>query len=200
MDINQATVTTNGILADSHAAWVDDHADYLFNFAFSRVRDATAAEDIVQETYLSALSGLQSFAGGSTLRTWLTAIIKHKISDHFRLSSRTFDQPGEPLEDDLFDGNGHWLSDAAPTDWGRSPEELLIDTEFNEILRDCIDRLPPNLLTVFRLREIEGLDAQEICEILSITPSNYWVKIHRARLQLRKTVEKGWLCRQSHTA
>lgn len=192
MDTDRSAIAANNLSADAQASWVDYNANYLFRFAYSRVGDAAAAEDLVQDTFLSAVAGPGNFAGRSTLRTWLTGILKHKIIDHFRLSVRVSSINDSSLEDELFDENGHWRPDTAPADWGRSPEELLADKEFDEILGGCINHLPPNLATVFRLREVEGLPADEICEMLSITSANYWVILHRARLQLRNAIAKSW--------
>ena len=98
--------------------WVDRYGDYLFRYAMLRLRDRSASEDLVQETFLAALKSRGAFSGGSSEATWLVGILKHKIADHFRHQARE-----APLEDgDLreqpdpypFDGSGHWTS--GPTD------------------------------------------------------------------------------------
>jgi RNA polymerase sigma-70 factor, ECF subfamily len=179
---------TKSIKADDPAMWLDEHGDYLFRFALSRVRNHESAEDLVQETLLAAVQNIAKFGGSSSVRTWLTAILKHKVVDHFRRRAAAFQESTE-WESEYFGEDGHWLEHAAPIKL-RSPEEILSEREFCESLEECITRMPPHLAAVFSMREIEGLDRAVICEMLAITPSNYWVMLHRARLYLRREFEK----------
>ena len=99
-------------LKQNPEAWVDRYGDYLYHFALSRVHNPTVAEDLVQETFLSALRSLKDFKGRSSEKTWLAGILKHKIGDHFRKSVR--EQPVEDLQTDtesidaFFDQKGNW--------------------------------------------------------------------------------------------
>jgi RNA polymerase sigma-70 factor (ECF subfamily) len=170
---------------------IDFHADHLFRFALTRVRDRAVAEDLVQETFLAAI-GPGDFAGRSSERTWLIGILKHKIIDHFRRSVKFEFNDGEMTDDEFFDANGRWRNDAEPSEWSSTPEEILESKELASLLDGCIAQLPEHLAAVFLLREINGLDADEICELLSISPSNYWVMLHRARLLLRQSIERLW--------
>ena len=92
--------------------WVDRYGDYLYAFAQSRLVDRTRAEDLVQETFLSALNSMKTFKGRSSERTWLTSILKHKILDHFRKRRRekTLEDSGVPQDNlqQFFDDKGHW--------------------------------------------------------------------------------------------
>jgi len=171
--------------------WLGRHGDYLFAFAVSRLHNETAAEDLVQETLLCALESRRNFSEKSSLKTWLTAILKHKIIDYYRRASRQVGFDSDEEENNLFDESGFWRE--YPADWHATPESLFEQKEFQRILQACLAALPKNLAEVFTLREIEGLDAKEICEILDISPNNYWVLLHRARLRLRDAVEKKWL-------
>ena len=180
--------------------WVDEHGDYLFRYAIVRLRDEALAEDIVQETMLAAFQSLSSYAGKAAERTWLTGILKHKVIDHFRKSSR--EVPLEPSDIDLseFDPlferadefKDHWNDYLSPRIWHRSPDEALQENEFFGVLQSCMGKLPEKVANAFSLREMNGLESHEICEILSISNSNFWVLMHRARMALRRCIELNW--------
>jgi len=163
-----------------------------------RLRDRSAAEDLVQETFLAALKDHGSFSGNSAESTWLVGILKHKIADHFRRQARE-----APLEDadlrDLpdpssFDSSGHWAS--GPTEWGGNPADLYREKKFLDQLTKCLSGLPPNHANAFTLREIEGTDTGEICKVLNVTETNLWVILHRARMQLRRCLEIQWFSKR----
>jgi RNA polymerase sigma-70 factor (ECF subfamily) len=177
--------------------WVDRYGDYLFRYAMLRVRDRSRAEDLVQETFLAALKSRKSFSGDSSEATWLVAILKHKIFDHFRRQSREAPLPERDLPDapgsEPFDARGHWTD--GPKEWGADPAELFHRKEFRERLRKCLEALSPNLASAFTLREIDGADTKEICKVLRVTETNLWVILHRARARLRECLETHWLGR-----
>jgi len=178
---------------------VDRYGDYLFRYAMLRLRDRSAAEDLVQETFLAGIRDRGSFSGNSSESTWLVGILKHKIADHFRrqaleaplLDSDLRDQP----DFSSFDGSGHWAS--GPTDWGGNPADLYREKKFLDQLKECLSGLSPNHANAFTLREIEGADAGEICKILNVTETNLWVILHRARMQLRRCLESTWFERSA---
>ena len=181
-------------------SWVDEHGDYLFRYALIRLRNETAAEDCVQEALLAAIQNLKSYGGKSSERTWLTAILKHKIIDCFRRSAR--EQPFDDFETDIsgfenfFNQSGrwkdHWHNDFEPTDWRISPEAAIQETQFMKTLQQCLGKLPDRVAGVFTLRELDELSAGEICEILQLSASNFWVMMHRARMGLRRCMELNW--------
>ena len=184
------------------AAWLDQHGDYLFKYAIFRLRDESAAEDAVQETFLAALKAYGNFEGRGSERTWLVGILKHKITDHFRRVTREApigEDAGEDEETDLFRNSGqwtgHWDPDHAPTDWQATPLELVERDDFWKVFSDCLSPLPQRTASVFTLREVDGLKSDEICEMLSISPNNLWVMLHRARLHLRNCLEMNWFKR-----
>lgn len=185
----ETKVNTNSTILDP-STLVDQHADFLFRFAMQRVHDKSMAEDLVQETFLAALENSGGYAGKATARTWLTGILKHKIIDHYRRSVRFVTNEADTTEDEFFDTYGKWRIEAAPSTWNRTPHELLESKELGELLSSCISRLPSTHAAVFSLREIEGLSSSEICDLLSLTPSNYWVMLHRARLLMRKEFDR----------
>ncbi len=180
-------------------AWVDDHGAYLYRYALAQVRDPQSAEDLVQETFLAALKSLGSFEGTSSFRTWLTGILKHKVLDLLRKKYR--EQPADtgqlPYEtEELFRSEGgakdHWNPPNGPTELAVDPSDELERREFWTILNQCLDRLPERLRIAFSLREISDLDTGEICKDLDITPTNLWVMLHRARMQVRRCIELKW--------
>ena len=178
--------------------WLDQHGDALFRYALLRVRNTTLAEDMVQETLLAALKARARYAGDASERTWLIGILNHKIIDNFRQTHR--EQPfTEHLLDDydisneLFDEHGHWMR--RPSTWS-NPDQAFEQQEFWETLAECVARLPPRLAELFILREIDGLDTDEICKVLDIsTTNNAWVMLSRARMQLRQCLEIKWFGR-----
>ncbi|MBS0322197.1 MAG: sigma-70 family RNA polymerase sigma factor [Proteobacteria bacterium] len=177
------------------ATAAEAHRAYLMRVAVLQLRDRDTAADVVQDTLVAALAGQASFTGRSTLKTWLTGILKHKIVDAIRQRQR---QPvalatlGDELDlddfDSLFNDRGAW--DEPPADWG-DPESALGRGQFISILDLCLDRLPPNTARVFVMREVMELESDEICKELAITANNLWVILYRARMSLRMCLEQN---------
>lgn len=175
--------------------WVAEYGDYLYNFAIARVHNDAVAEDMVQETFLAAVKAIKSFEGRSTVKTWLTSILKRKIIDHYRKSTRN--KEDKVLDDVNFfqkDGilKGHWEDDHLPNMWHETADKDIENQEFQQTLQSCMSKLPDRMSAVFSMKEIEELSTEEICKELDITPSNLWVLIHRAKLRLRECIEKNW--------
>jgi len=180
----------------SPADWVDQHGDALYRFALLRVRDASLAEELVQECFLAALDARERFSGRSSERTWLIGILKRKIIDHLRSSSRRRQAEEEQPEDiglDLFSRGGKWKSN--PARWGGDPGSLAGQSEFWAVLRSCLEKLPSSLASAFLLRELDHMQTQDICEVLGLTPTNLWARLHRARTLLRACLDKRWFGR-----
>jgi RNA polymerase sigma-70 factor (ECF subfamily) len=194
------TAKTESSVTLNPAVWVDEHGDYLFAFAMSRLRDKWLAEDMVQDTLVAAMQSGKSFEARSSERTWLCGILKHKIIDHFRKSSRETELTDEEADMSSYDylfrkegvWKGHWAADVRPIVWEGDPEKALEHQEFRGILSHCLGELPDRVANVFTLREMEGLDADEICRLLTISQSNFWVMMHRARLHLRRCIDFNW--------
>ncbi|MGE5169039.1 MAG: sigma-70 family RNA polymerase sigma factor [Rudaea sp.] len=172
------------------------HRRYLLRVARLELRDAELAEDVVQETLVAALAGRSGFSGRSSVKTWLTGILKHKIVDAIRQRQRqprSFASLDEEADLDDFDAmfrdDGHW--EAPPADWG-DPEQALSRREFMDVLELCLEKLPPNTARVFVMREVLELTTDEICKELTITANNLWVILYRARMALRACVEQNW--------
>jgi len=178
-------------MATDLRAQIEALRPYLLRYASLQLRTREAAEDAVQETLAAALAAEKTFAGRSNLRTWLTGILKHKIVDAIRRTSRE-----QPLEADLedldrlFDESGHWRE--PPAAW---PEDALENKQFLLALERCLAELPARTGQAFIMREHLGLETAEICQELGVTPTHCWVLLYRARVALRRCLEKGGLGR-----
>ena len=183
--------------------WIDSYADYLYSFAYNRVNDADTAQDLVQETFLSALKAKYNFIGEAAEKTWLVSILKRKIIDLYRKNAAHPQQSFEESEqykvayshyftDDGF-REGHWQSNHAPKTWNASAKNNIEQKEFKHILAQCLGKLPKVWSSVFSLKYLEEEESETICKELEITSSNYWVIIHRAKLQMRECLEKNWI-------
>ena len=176
------------------AAQIPTHRAYLLRVAMLQLRNNEAAEDVVQDTLIAALQGAAGFSGRSSVKTWLTGILKHKIVDAIRRKTR------EPAFSQLDDDSGHWEN--PPADWG-NPENDLSRQQFFDIMQFCLEKLPPNTARVFMMREVMELDGDEICKELTITSTNLWVILYRARMALRQCLEQHWFAgsaRGAHAA
>ncbi|HET6491667.1 MAG TPA: sigma-70 family RNA polymerase sigma factor [Burkholderiales bacterium] len=171
---------------------------YLLRYALLQLRDQTAAEDVVQETLLAAIEGSGRFTGKSSVKTWLTGILKHKIIDHLRRHGREQPLLGDGADserseaeaaDALFASDGHWRE--APANWG-DPDRAFENRRFWEVFETCAKLMPARTARVFTMREVLGLPTEEICKELGITTTNCWVMLHRARLSLRACLELKW--------
>lgn len=185
--------------------WVDDHGDYLFAFAVTRLRDPAKAEDLVQETFLAALKGGHRYAGRANERTWLAGILKNKIYDHFRKAGRetsfTDLQFYSDEESSRFQNDGPfkdgWIHELGPIEWSPNPGAALDNEVFWRAFQNCAAKLPKNVAAVFTLREIDAIESKTICTMLNITESNLWVMLHRARMALRTCLEKSWFAKDT---
>jgi RNA polymerase sigma-70 factor (ECF subfamily) len=191
-------------MASEHPALspdLDGHRAYLYRYAMLQLRDPSRADDVVQETLLAALEGRSAFAGRSSVKTWLTGILKHKITDLIRKQARevavdihgTVDDPEESRShaEQFFDHarREHWH--AEPQAW-EDPERAFEQKRFWDIFERCGGSLPARTAQVFAMREFMGLSTDEICQALGITSTNCWVILYRARMGLRECLELNW--------
>lgn len=168
----------------------------MLRFATLQLADASLAEDAVQEAFVGALRGSQSFAGRAAYRTWVFGILRHKIADQLRAQARHGSAPAaepaqDPTTDGFFEADGHWTEDAAPATWG-DPQGALDDAQFWRVFEACLDHLPAQQSRVFMMREFVELDSREICGAVGISATNLNVSLHRARLRLRSCLEQHW--------
>lgn len=176
------------------ALWVDRYSDELYSYALSRVNDSDLAKDLIQDTFLSGLNNLSGFRGESAEKTWLYSILKNKIIDHYRKKKNT-----QPLETTIvsdshfFEEDGHWSGNKPKNEWEAKTTDQYSSDEFLSVLQECRKKLNSLQQAVFTLKIQEEMESEMICKELDITPSNYWVILHRAKLQLRECLEKNWI-------
>jgi RNA polymerase sigma-70 factor, ECF subfamily len=184
--------------AISPAALMALRAD-LLRFARLQLRQADVAEDLVQEAIEAAWRKSASFAGQSSLKTWVFAILRHRIVDHLRQASRTVTMSSLVDDDDdwqenlatLFDDRGRWQAEQRPAAWP-DPEQSMQSRQFWQVFETCLDHLPPATARVFMMREFLGFESEEICQQLGISIGNCHVILHRARLKLRTCLDAMW--------
>lgn len=179
--------------------WVSRYADYLYTYAVLRISDEDLARDLVQETFLAALERKGDFEGRSTEKTWLMAILKNKIVDVYRSRSKrlvkcTDTTNADDTGDGFFDnGNGHWNDEHRPAEMGIEKADALENKEFQQILKACMNKLPALWLAVFSMKHIDDETTEMICSELKLSSSNFWVIIHRTKVNLRSCLQKNWI-------
>ena len=178
----------------SHVAEIVACRPYLMRIAVSRVGDPHRAEELVQDTLLAAIRGNAPFMGRSRFRTWITGILLNKVADMFRSKARDAALiVATPLasesEDGDFDAEGHWR---APVTAWTDPQTALESKRFREAFEAGLSALPPQQQRAFALREVVGLEVEAICEAMHVTPNNLGVLLHRARLQLRQSLDRDY--------
>lgn len=177
------------------------HGNALLRYALARVGDRATAEDLVQETLVTAVGKIEEFSGGSTTRTWLVGILRHKILDHYRWKERhPGDQPnheetagGDP--DPWFTPLGAWRMDpnVGLEVLDGDPARELERSQLRAALQFCIDHLPKSLHRVFVLRELEEVEPDEACVAAGISRDSLAVFLYRARQALRACMQKKWV-------
>lgn len=175
--------------AAAFARLVDAHHATMLRVARAMVRDAAVAEEVVQETWLAVLSGLDAFEGRSAVRTWMFRILANRASTRARREGRTVpfsafaEDEGEPVEAERFDATGHWVT--PPDRWKRTPEQLVGDAEVLARVERAIEALPERQRTVLWLRDVMGWSSDEVRNVLELSETNQRVLLHRARTKVR---------------
>ncbi len=190
--------TVNNILNPNN--WISNYADELYGYALSKTGTIELAEDLVQETFLAALKSKNTFRGNSSERTWLFAILKNTIANHYRKASTRSEISNAKLMSDLkssftdyYTLEGDWQDQAFPNNWQISPSAALENKELADALDRCLKKLPPKQKQVILLKLVEEEDTESICKDLDLSDTNYWILIHRAKLQLRACIERSWM-------
>ena len=187
--------------AGAFEALVSKHHGALIRMALGHVADREAAEEVVQDTWMAVIEGLARFEGRSSLRTWIFGILIHKAKDRGVREKRhmTFsdfesysDDNDEAVDPSCFHQSGEWTGHWAfpPQPWDeQTPEKLLASRQAINAMNKAIESLPPTLKDVLILRDVEGVESKEVCELLKITETNLYVRLHRARERVRRAVE-----------
>jgi len=172
--------------------WIDNYADYLYNYTIVRVNDHIAAQEIVSETLLSAWRARRNYKGKAAERTWLTAILKRKIIDYYRKVNSAKGQAEVSMSYPSPEMEGDWIEENIADSQNRNAEDILENEELRLAILKCLKQLPKKQAEIFRMKTIEGIDTKTICKEHQITPSNLWVIIHRARKSMSACLEKTW--------
>ncbi|WP_373074720.1 sigma-70 family RNA polymerase sigma factor [Zeaxanthinibacter enoshimensis] len=174
-------------------SWVDQYADYLYNYALVRVSEPEIAKDLVQETFFAGLKSAVNFKGNATERTWLIAILKRKVIDHYRkINSKKGKAEVRMQYKSSYDNEGEWLEEQVADPDSLEENDAIENEELGLAIQECISKLPKKQSRVFTMKTIEGLETETICNELGINPSNLWVMIHRARAALMGCLNENW--------
>ncbi len=182
---------------------VDRYHTSLVRLALAHVSDQSVAEEVVQESWIGVLEGLDRFEGRASLKTWIFRIVANKAktrgvreSRHttfadFGGSDEDFDEPA--VDPARFRTSGHWVDywSTYPQPWDEeTPEKCLLTKEGSAYLEEAIQGLPPKLKQILILRDVEGVDSKDVCSILAVSEANQRVLIHRARAKVRQALER----------
>ncbi|WP_405410508.1 sigma-70 family RNA polymerase sigma factor [Maribacter sp. Asnod1-A12] len=173
--------------------WVDLYADYLYNYAVTRVSDGEIAKDLVQETFIAGLKSAKNFKGDAAERTWLIAILKRKVIDHYRkINSKKGKAEVRMSYSTQTDAEGDWLEERIADPNSNFENDAIENEELGLAIQNCISKLPKKQAQVFTMKTIEGMETEDICNALGINASNLWVMIHRARTGLMGCLNQNW--------
>ena len=174
----------------------------MLAFAKNQLNHDQHACDVVQDAWVNAIRYADSFQGKSSFKSWVFAILKNKIADFIRHNKKyvTLSQLGDDSDDEaflqmLFDGVGHWYKGAGVAQFDnswQSPEHQAQNAGFWRVLELCLDSLPKEQARAFLMKEYIELGTDEICRELGITPQNFYVLMHRARLRLQTCLSLKW--------
>jgi RNA polymerase sigma-70 factor (ECF subfamily) len=181
------------------SSWVSLYTHDLLNWALQRVSVIAVAEDLVQDTFLSAYGAYQTFENRSSPKSWLIAILNRKIIDHYRKEAKMKFVNVEGSEENisilmtntLFQQNESWVNNESGKNWD-SDEHLLDNEDFNKVMAACMDDLPAKWKYIVSSKYIDDKNTSSICQEMEITQSNYWQIVHRAKLLLKVCIEKYW--------
>jgi RNA polymerase sigma-70 factor (ECF subfamily) len=175
--------------------WAKLYDDYLQRFARARINDPEIVKDLVQETFLAALTSLDNFQGRSSVKTWLTSILRNKIVDYYRTYRRELTIGDIELDvisiNAVFGSTNRWRVGSNQHNF--HPVNAYEQMEFFEVLHRCLAELPIRLAYIFILHQFVGLRTDEICEDMNISKTNCWVMLHRARKFLKHSLEFKWI-------
>jgi len=185
------------------AQLVEQYHAPLRRLALTYVRSAAVADEVVQETWLGVITGIDRFEERSSLKTWIFRILSNIARTRAVREGRTVPlsalvnaevdgddpavDPNRFLDQQHVKWPGHWAS--PPTRWDEVPEEHLTGRETIAVLKSAVDKLPPAQRQVFVLRDVEGWESPEVCELLDLTEVNQRVLLHRARSKVRQALE-----------
>jgi RNA polymerase sigma-70 factor (ECF subfamily) len=170
--------------------WVEQHGDDLYRWAFAKVGDRQAAEDLVQDTFLGAMQGFERFRREASPKTYLMGILRNQIAAHFRRQYRDAPEPSPGAAeraDAAFSEQGHWTQGTP-----HAYDNLLDDPDFAKQLAHCMASLPEKWGLAVRAKFLLEKSGDEVCRQLGLTPANYWQIVRRAKLLLKQCIDSHW--------
>jgi len=194
MSVHEPVADNAGLAASS---WLNEHGDVLYRYAMARLKNADAAEELVQDTLVTAMEAHKRFAGDSAVRTWLIGIMRYKLLEHFRSQRNApaaLDIDGElpsAVVDREFTKRNRWKS--GPKKWGGPPKSQQEEDDLRAVLRECLGKLPARTAEAFTLAECDGVPVSKLQNVLGVKTANHvYVLLHRARAALRQCLERNW--------
>jgi RNA polymerase sigma-70 factor (ECF subfamily) len=181
---------------------VGRHDRAMKRIALTFVRSPSVADEVVQETWLAVIKGLERFEARSSLKTWIFRILANRAQSRGAREQRTTpfssllppdDEDGPTVDPDRFLPSGHAAAgywNVTPSQFFELPEDRLLAAETSELVVAAIEQLPDRQRQVIRLRDVEGWDAEEVCKCLDVSPANQRVLLHRARSAVRASLEE----------
>ncbi len=167
----------------------------LLRFARGLVHSDSIAEEVVQDTWTAVLERIGEFRGDSSLKTWIYGILAKRAFTRAKTEGRSIPfsamEPEDGSGGNLFDERGQWLADRAPRSWP-NPESEAMARESVRLLEEGLGKLPSAQRTVVLLRDVEGLSAEEACNILGVSETHQRVLLHRGRCALRSLLAAHW--------
>jgi len=175
-------------------SWINDYTEEMLRRAIYKVSNEEDAQDLVQDTFMAASKGIANFQRKSSPKTWLFTILNNKITDYYRKNGRAPKTADIDSISFFFDNYGEWNETQKPNNWDVDDTEqhLLDNLEFIEVLNYCIENLPQKFNEVVKQKYYSTKKTAEICKDLGISSTNIWQIMHRAKLALRKCIEKNW--------
>ena len=168
--------------------WIADYGHTFMRYTICKVRDPDLAEDIIQETYASAIGSIQHFKGACSEKTWLFSILKHKISDHFRSLKTRYERIAMVCNEQV------------PIYYSLTGRKVALDPcqeyetkEFFTVIQCALSELPRQMALAFYLYELKGLTKDDICRLMDIKTVNFYVTLSRARKRIRQYLEVKWI-------
>lgn len=173
--------------------WVDKYANYLYNYALSKVDDIIIAEDLVQETFFAGIKSANNFKGDASEKTWLVAILKRKIIDHYRRKNSNKGKAVVRINfSNTIEGDENWMENRIADNITPNIESTIENKELGIAIHECLTKLPEKHAVVFINKTIKKMNTEDICKEMNITPSNLWVIIHRTRTNLVNCLDNNW--------
>lgn len=169
------------------AQLVERYQNRLLRFARSIVQSGAVAEEVVQDTWMAVVRGLERFEGRGSFKSWLFSILANRARSAGAREQRSGTPAGPALDPSNFDGTGAWLHPVEP--WTERSDERLDAARWMPAMRAALEELPERQRQVVVLRDVEGLSGDEVCAVLSLSSGNERVLLHRARTQLRQTLQ-----------